>query len=151
MLQVEVTVFKSKSEFLLKMNVVNCEWKPVESVLIWLIWVCENCNHSVRVSAWQQNTAWPTHTHRQRSREWILFSQPHNTCFILQNNVESISVVWIFETKCCDKMKKINFSETWNNLKSRFNWSPRLELPEWRWAKNFDWISRTHYEVNSWT
>jgi len=43
-------------------------------------------------------------------------------------------------------MKKINFSETWNNLKSRFNWSPRLELPEWRWAKNFDWISRTHYE-----
>ena len=111
----------------------------------WYGWVCENCNHSVRVSAWQQNTAWPTHTHRQRSREWILFS--HNTFSILQNNVESISVVWIFETKCCDKMKKINFSETWNNLKSRFNWSPRLELPEWRWAKNFDWISRTHYEV----
>ena len=28
-------------------------------------------------------------------------------------------------------------------------WSPRLEFPAWRWAKNFEWISRTQYDVST--
>ena len=47
------------------------------------------------------------------------------------------------------KMKQFKFSDLRDNLKSRFTWSPRLEFPDWRWAKNFDWISQTHYEVSS--
>ena len=46
-------------------------------------------------------------------------------------------------------MKQFKFSDLRDNLKSRFTWSPRLEFPDWRWAKNFDWISQTHYEVSS--
>ena len=33
----------------------------------------------------------------------------------------------------------------WFNF--RFDWNPRHELPEWRWAKSLDWISKTHFEV----
>ena len=31
-------------------------------------------------------------------------------------------------------------------VRARLSWSPRLELPAWRWARNFEWISGTHYE-----
>jgi len=45
-----------------------------------------------------------------------------------------------------DKSFGEQISELWARVRTRLTWSPRLEFPAWRWAKNFEWISRTQYD-----